>query len=853
MASPFKVDDSTRRLLTLDNFLDGLTIGEFVEELSKNHSLQDDEVNSVKYLDPKPYIRTFESALKILNRLSEESIQKKRQAEKEVERYELQHSQNVMAVAADFDKMTTRFATLDDQVTRASSVIVPLGEKLTKVNRSGEHSKSTIFLIKCYNAFRETGEPSQELKALGQSRSVDDRRAYAKHLSSLSSLAKKLQSDDLPGSEQSTNTIQKYSETFERDLLDEFHELYRASDFRQMKNTADVLFTFNGGSSVVQFFVNQHDFFLISGEKWLDNDSIAMDSAFWKRMSNSDRHDLSVDSATSSLMDEFVEVVKSEYPIIGQVFTDTATVISAFISRCYVQLIEARFQFILKTANSLSALTYVRCLHVLYGCLGSRTRVLKDYFDSHSEIAVSELLDQLSTDLFYEYVGKNKYFEVEKRSFEEVVYSTISRFESENEKYTKNENLRQRIKQFQIQKTLETQIQAHEAQPLHIVDDLTEEEEELEGREYFTGKTKSFLRKYTGQNRKTQAKRFGGLSTFMRNHSERSSSIRDRLKTMQIQPENEELPSLPNSSPITATGTLSLSKVDKILKSCVESLARTVELVPSKAADYGIEILEILIMGIGKSYVAVGLEVSYTLGVTNQLSLNSYSPVILDHLAIFRTCSDILFLLSSCIQTIILPLTANSPANKARLVDVTNGYLLRCELSLDLILRDTVTVIMNRVSSLLSRQPRKEFLAQAESTQDETETCAAVTEFLKECHLKATTYLPEDTLIELSKQMGEGLLGLLFEHLRKFKISTIGGLTLTKDSVHYLAMINSWGIESLTENFTVIKEVANLFLVSSDLIQSLVKEGHLAQLKPSVIRQLIVLRSDYEDAFLQGL
>ncbi|KAM9893181.1 hypothetical protein OXX79_009513, partial [Metschnikowia pulcherrima] len=57
----YDLEDDVRRLINIDNFLDGLTPNDFVEELSKDHILKGAEVNSLEYLDPKPYIRTFES------------------------------------------------------------------------------------------------------------------------------------------------------------------------------------------------------------------------------------------------------------------------------------------------------------------------------------------------------------------------------------------------------------------------------------------------------------------------------------------------------------------------------------------------------------------------------------------------------------------------------------------------------------------------------------------------------------------------------------------------------------------------------------------------------------------------
>jgi exocyst complex component 5 len=71
-------------------------------------------------------------------------------------------------------------------------------------------------------------------------------------------------------------SIEKYGERLEKDLLKGFDRAYRRGDLREMRvcflvsgtwlnkqEFAKVLHDFNGGTSVVQVFVNQHDFFIV--------------------------------------------------------------------------------------------------------------------------------------------------------------------------------------------------------------------------------------------------------------------------------------------------------------------------------------------------------------------------------------------------------------------------------------------------------------------------------------------------------------------------------------------------------------------------------------------------------------
>jgi exocyst complex component 5 len=84
-------------------------------------------------------------------------------------------------------------------------------------------------------------------------------------------------SRDLDSAGNIRESIEKYGERLEKDLLKAFDKAYRRGDLREMavplygigeklthmQEYAKVLYDFNGGTSVVQVFVNQHDFFIV--------------------------------------------------------------------------------------------------------------------------------------------------------------------------------------------------------------------------------------------------------------------------------------------------------------------------------------------------------------------------------------------------------------------------------------------------------------------------------------------------------------------------------------------------------------------------------------------------------------
>lgn len=128
MNSIYELDPKWKGILTLDNFLGGLTVHEFVQALSKDHSLKGTATGTWEQLDPKPYIRTFESTLKELKNLSTESNSNKSQLSQQVSQYELIHAQNVMTLSTNLKSMVQDYDHLDNKLAyKCDSSCLPIG------------------------------------------------------------------------------------------------------------------------------------------------------------------------------------------------------------------------------------------------------------------------------------------------------------------------------------------------------------------------------------------------------------------------------------------------------------------------------------------------------------------------------------------------------------------------------------------------------------------------------------------------------------------------------------------------------------------------------------------------------
>jgi len=126
-------------------------------------------------------------------------------------------------------------------------------------------------------------------------------------------------------------------------------------------------------------------------------------------------------------------------------------------------------------------------------------------------------------------------------------------------------------------------------------------------------------------------------------------------------------------------------------------------------------------------------------------------------------------------------------------------------------------------------------------------------------------------------ELGFGLHFILLEHFKKFVVNAAGGLILTKsppltasqelnaysrDIALYHNTIESWRIPSLAEPFELLREIGNVFIVKysryprlivnsrPDILRSLLREGVLGRVQPSLIGPYLKQREDYNSSNL---
>lgn len=803
--SIYDLDEEIRDLLKLDNFLGGLTVNQFIEELSKDHFLKGAEVNKLEYLDPKPYIRTFESTLRELKQLNIEAESQKSHLEKQVDEYELKHSHNVLELSDKIEQITKQFSNLDYRISDVSSQIDPLSNALNKITNSRDVSIETIFLIRAYHGFF-TKEKYDPLDNLRLSKKYNDKLKCAKTINNLLTLAKKIETPEIGKTMQCVKCIEKFSETMEQDFLNKFELALENDEFELMKEISNVLIEYNGGMNCIQTFVNKNDFLKEFNDEYLSK-SILDDETVWNNLSNPDFRDPFTDEQMEDLLNHLKVSIKGEARIVSQVFENPTPVLKIFIQRMYAQLIQTKVHTSLQYSLSVTSLAHVRLLQSLYQMVGDFTKDLKEFFATNEldkDNELSNILDQSFDDLFMEFISDNAYFNREKKTLEDIIYDIVSNFTSYNERPLTT-------------KALSTTIEN--------LSKLDYQNNDNQGNDKF-----GFL----------ERKRLNKFKDVMKSHI---ADIRSRNSTEFEDPEEQKMFS-----------SLNISLVETVIRIIIESIARILELEPNKSAEYALELLEILLFDFGKLYIEGGLEIIYDSlkQEQNYSKISSNQPVNFDYLSTFNLVNNILFLISNCIKKIIIPCAVNNPTVRNRMINLTNSYIQRCELAINIILNDTVQLTSDKLGYYLSKQKKKDFLADNIAEYD-TEACDMVSEFMTYIYDTLQKSLDNNNLLNVLNKVGSQFLHLLLEHFKKFTVNSTGGIILTRDVIRYQSVIDNWEIPELSENFQILKEIGNLFTVHPNLINSLVAEGQLANLKPFTIRQYISKRTDFNPSYLERL
>ena len=102
-------------------------------------------------------------------------------------------------------------------------------------------------------------------------------------------------------------------------------------------------------------------------------------------------------------------------------------------------------------------------------------------------------------------------------------------------------------------------------------------------------------------------------------------------------------------------------------------------------------------------------------------------------------------------------------------------------------------------------------------------------------------YAPLGIPVRYDSHIGRTLLG----HIKQQSISVgMGGMVLMRDLTAYKAFAGRLDSESVNEKFAILRDIANVFIVPEENLQSLIDDSYLARLDKEEMQVLIRLRQD---------
>ncbi|TFK28887.1 exocyst complex component protein [Coprinopsis marcescibilis] len=751
--------------------------------------------------NPKPFIRTFEAAVDRLMAIRKEVDKKTEQMEKSVRVAEREYSKKMADLSKNFETVGNSFTGMESRMNLVSSTavrIVPPGDQLETVHIERQRAQAACDLIDHYNQFSK-GDTSRldTLRKEGRT----GRRQVAVILRRLNTVAKEV---DLPDAEKTREAIEKYCEKFEKEMLSLFDRCYRKGDPKMMHHCAQTLLEFNGGSSCVQVYVNQHDFFINNVREGRSAD----DTHLWSNLGDPDASAPKAELGLSDLFQEIRTTVDTETQIVKAVFPNPPVVMQVFLQRVFAQSIQQYMEQLLHRGSDISDLGYLRILQLVHIQASSLVEDLKAHelpsmasrtpyeaaefrrsitgaapaqLAMGTPAAISTMLETAMEELFVPYTEGQRYLERENKSLAFLYTGLLAPFT----KYHKSQR----------------------------------------------GKASMFDRMVN------QISATSGTSAT----SSQAAAALTRFGLMNASSANQQ-----GEEPAKEEdGILSVEVTERMLKWHAEAVGRCVELSPPNDVPKStFSLLKVLSEALGNNYVELAIE-------TQQIRLeaaDNKSEPSLYPLTVIKHVDLICHLWQQYVNVAIFPLASPSVTVRRETVLFNTQTMNRIESATNQLLQKVTDVAISWLSLQLTKQKKDDFKPKNDElsfARVNTRPCEACCDSLEKVRDAAKENLSGKNLEVFLTEIGVAFHSLLLEHMRKFPVSATGGLMLAKDLKSYQDTISTFGVPALQERFEFIRQLGQIFLIQPEILKSFITENYLGRIESSLLRPYIALRSDW--------
>ncbi|KYK56028.1 exocyst complex component Sec10 [Drechmeria coniospora] len=748
--------------------------------------------------DPRPMIRTFENVLSQLAALGDELQEKESGLLSQVRRAEVQHDQTLDTLGRKLDQTMTSFEALDVSLNASNSTAldangrsdgggnfaVQVGEKLKELDRKRSQTRDAIFLVQCWNEITETGQVAslEDIRRQGGAENKVRVAVIARQLMRISQQLDPASWGQANGyrngtasskaasptrAHNSRETLEKFCETLEQDLLKQFNNSYRRQNFEDMMECAKVLHDFNGGASVIAIFVNQHQFFIDRDQ--LMNDEVTADGDVWDALADPDSDPPGVEPSLQSLIDEVRIVMQEESFIIKRAFPYYETVLVKFIQRVFQQSIQQRLEKVLDKAETISTLAFLRSLHSSRSYIGALVEDLKTHGLTENpepcSAQIAQALEQQLDELFVPYLVGNTYIERERKSLEEMYSSLLFRFTIYHSR----------------RKKASTGFMASLAQ---------------QGTQLIAAAKDAYLERLESSD----------LTETQKRVMLRVAGLKDKDNKNEVEVSEED-------------GALSVANAKRMLKWLAESVQRTLELGSQADTPKDMNVLlNLLLTSMGQVYIQTALDAAQVQATMLESAKAepdlSYMPTTRPAVTVSAIMDRFITVVLIRLAELNTPVRKNMEAQKKAAID-------SIEKKTNAVMSSSIEVATNWVSKSLSGQKKHDFKpkdVELESLQ--TPTCLSICTFLGRASKHAAQALDGQNAERFFSELALAIHHLLFDHFKKFPVNATGGLMVTQDIAKYVATMRDWPLgNDVAGAVEMLTEIGSLFIVGPEALR----------------------------------
>lgn len=761
-----------------------------------------------------------------------------------VRRAEQQHDQTLDNLGQKLDQSIDSFETLDislnqnsngtdrSQLDTGGNIAVQIGEKLEDLDKQRRRALDANFLIQCWLEVSETGELSslEDVRRQGGGEGKVRCAIIARQLMRISQRLDPNSWGQTNGNKKvkgvtngvvgykgfdTKELIEKFSETLEKDLLKQFDVSYRKQAFDDMMECAKVLYDFNGGSSVVALFVNQHQFFIDRSQ--LITDEVTTDGETWEKLADPDSEPPGVEPSLQSLVDEVKIVMQEESFIIKRAFPYYEVVLTKFLQRIFQQSIQQRLEMVLEKADTISSLAFLRSLSASRAYINSLVEDLKTHgLTEHPDNCTAQtalILDQQMDELFVPYIVGSSYIERERRSLEELYSSLLF-------KYTIFHSRRKKV-------------------PTGFMASLAQQ-----GTQLLSSAKDAYIDRLDSSEltptQKAMMLRVAGLKA------------NDNKNEIEVSEED---------------GILSIPNAKRMLKWLAEGVRRTLELGSgSDTAKDVSSLLSMLLTSMGQVYVETALEAAADQALAQE---SSKTEPDLQYFPSLRSAITITNLMARFANTVLIRLAQTNTTTRRDMESKTKEAIRRMEDKSNIVIQRTLDVILNWVIKILANQKKTDFRPRDDQLDGgrvgsgyleslQTGTCSSVCAFLNKSQNLASQALDGHNLEQFNSELSISVRDLIFEHFKKFQVNATGGLMVAKDMAKYVSTLKEWAMRKDVENsLETLSEIGNLFIIGPEALKErsrMVVQGAMGKgLEKADFRAFVYRRDDAGSVGIQSV